>query len=272
MSKQKEKIEISPAAWGTIAVIGAAFITAVVGPIIVEKFKEEPAQVITATATSQLALATLPGSTPTSQLALATPPGSTPTSQLASATPMSSVPTVITAATQLPPPCTVLLRASFEAEWLANQYVQQRLGCPLQSEMIGPAWEQLFQRGLMYWSSADDYVYELYATTDSWSKYKNTYREGEHLPTLSPPQSLFPPDRAFNKVWQNEAKVQTELGWATRPEDEMIVPEHLGAYQPFQGGTMLYAWFVNGHGCQIYVLFDNDKTYVVIPDHRGSGC
>ena len=175
------------------------------------------------------------------------------------------------------PQCTafnILLRGGFEYVWRTNQTVRTRLGCPLQTEVNGPAWEQLFERGIIYWLSPYAQIYVMNATTHKWSIYENTHTEGEPLPTLTPPPLLFAPEGGFLKLWLSHPELQREIGWATRKLETMLVGTKWGARQPFNGGVMLYSWAINGHKCRIYVLFDDDKTYTVVnaPDNPEAGC
>jgi hypothetical protein len=108
--------------------------------------------------------------------------------------------------------------------------------------------------------SGNQQIYVL-ANGVGWSQYPNTYREGDDLgDPLSPPPGYFAPVRGFGKVWRTTPAVESSLGWGTTPEAPMT-----GVYQRFERGTMLYAWNVNGHGRQIYVLF-GDGSFDVFPD------
>lgn len=152
------------------------------------------------------------------------------------------------------PACKVLVRGGFENLWKLNGGLRGRLGCPTESESIGKAAEQQFQRGRMYWFTPDRQVYILNGTSSKWTKQGEAEFEVSNE-VGTPPAGLFPPGEPFRSMWQHQPQLKDQLGWATRPMFEMSDPATLGAYQPFRGGLMLFSWGLDGQGCRIYVLF-----------------
>ena len=153
------------------------------------------------------------------------------------------------------PPCKVLVRGGFENLWRVNGDLRGRLGCPVESESIGKAAEQQFQRGRMYWFTPDDQMYVLNGTSGKWTKYAKAQFQGSIIDMGTPPAGLFPPGEPFESMWRSQPQLKAQLGWATRPMFEMWDNAALGAYQPFSGGLMLFSWGLDGQGCRIYVLF-----------------
>ncbi len=171
---------------------------------------------------------------------------------------------------ELWPACRVPLTGGFGRLWTSNSMVRGRLGCPVDEERVGPAAEQIFERGLMYWWSGNDEIYALMEIggpgTGMWARWLNTWREGEPLAPRTPPPGLHAPQRGFGKVWREQGEVESRLGWARAPETGLT-----GVFQPFERGVMLYSWAINGHGPQIYVLYDatvqpRSAFYETFPD------
>jgi hypothetical protein len=129
-----------------------------------------------------------------------------------------------------------------------------------------PAAEQTFEHGLMYWWSGTQQIYVL-MNGGSWSRYPNTWHEGEELIAVTPPAGLYAPERGFGKVWRLYPEVQDSIGWGTRPEKELQGATS-GVYQRFEHGTMLYSWAINGHGRRIYVLYAGG-AYSIFDDPTG---
>ena len=160
-----------------------------------------------------------------------------------------------------PGACSTLPEGGFGKLWRTNERIQAQLGCPLRAESAGPAAEQIFETGTMYWWDANQQIYVLAGgSSGQWSVYADTWSEGEELKPLSPPPGLYAPVRGFGKVWRNYPAVSDALGWGLQPEVPLT-----GVYQRFQHGTMLYSWELNDHGRQIYVLFA-DGSYTTYPD------
>ncbi len=60
----------------------------------------------------------------------------------------------------------------------------------------------------------------------------------------------------FGLIWGTFADIRDSLGYATQPENGLIE----GAYQPFEGGTMLYSNAGLGRGKSLYILY-KDGTF-----------
>ena len=260
------------------AMLLVGIITVVIGGIVTGYFQIRQAQIpIEATSTAEtrklVRLTAEAKQTVQAELTVTAQVSSTliSTPTLTSTLKPTHTPVSVMLTSELDLACAVLLRGGFEYLWKTNEVIQQQLGCPIQSEVLGKAGEQHFQYGKMYWSSTNDYIYVLNGVTGTWSRYKNAYEEGEHLEALNPPEGFYAPEQGFRKLWQDRPQVQDELGWATRPFVEMSDTSQLGAYQSFRGGIMLYSWGLDGHECKIYVLFD-DNTFVSFHDIRGPGC
>lgn len=160
--------------------------------------------------------------------------------------------------------CASLLKGGFEYVWLTYQAVRDQLGCPLQREEGGLAEEQLFERGVMYWRNADQQIYVLNITSGMWNKYPSTIVPGESLPELTPPPEKFAPEGRFRKLWNSSPELQSEIGWAEGGLGTMTDSARLAAWQPFNGGFMLFSWNINGPSCRAYVLFD-DHVFMDLP-------
>jgi hypothetical protein len=158
-----------------------------------------------------------------------------------------------------PVACAIPVQGGFGVLWTDNTRVQARLGCPLRAEAAGPATEQTFENGTMYWWGATQQIYVL-LHSKRWSQYPNTWHEGEILEPLTPHEGLYAPERGFGKVWRTYPAVSDGLGWAEAPEQGQT-----GVYERFEHGTMLYSPRLNGHGAQIYVLY-SDGTFATYPD------
>lgn len=174
-------------------------------------------------------------------------------------------PTVAPPPTVTPTPepagCSAPLQGGFGRLWESSETIQARLGCPLRGETPGPAAEQIFETGTMYWWGSNQQIFVLDGgRSGTWTTYPNTWQEGEEQTPLEPPPPLVAPVRGFGKVWRNNPAVSEALGWGERPESGLT-----GVYQRFEDGTMLFSPAINGHEPQIYVLFA-DGSFTIFPD------
>jgi serine/threonine-protein kinase len=82
-------------------------------------------------------------------------------------------------------------------------------------------------------------------------------KEMEQLPTPPPPDSCtVPMQGGFALIWGNFPDIQEKLGCPLSPEPDLFE----GAYQPFEGGTLLWSQRGLGRGPTIYALF-KDGTF-----------
>jgi serine/threonine-protein kinase len=153
------------------------------------------------------------------------------------------------------------LQGGFGRLWNSSAAIQERIGCPIRGEAPGPAAEQVFEGGTMYWWGPTQQIYVLSGgSTGRWSPFPNTWQEGDQQLPLDPPAGYHAPIRGFGTVWRNNAAVQEYLGWGLGPERGLT-----GVYQSFDGGAMLYSTALNDDEPRIYVLFD-DGTYTTYSD------
>ncbi len=198
---------------------------------------------------------------PATKIVPPTKPPSPPPTTTTAPRPTAATTAPRPSSTSQPAACAAPLQGGFGTLWKTSQRVQAALGCPIRGEIAGPAAEQVFETGTMYWWSGNQQIYVLTGRSSGhWSVYPNTYREGEDLTVLSPPAGFYAPVRGFGKVWRDNPAVSDALGWGEGPEAGLT-----GVYQRFANGTMLYAFAANGHGRQIYVLYDN-RAFATYPD------
>ncbi len=228
----------------------------------------------------------LPSETPFPPSATPSPsPSSTasPSATVTTAPPSPTVttvppsPTVTTAPTETPAPtrtpsptpeptsrpvlCDSPPVSGFGKLWSSDGSIQAKLGCPVQPEGAGPAAEQVFENGLMYWWSPSQQIFVLAGEgSGEWSVFPNTYADGEQQTLLTPPLGAYSPERGFGEVWRNYPALGNAIGWGKAPELALT-----GVHQRFERGLMLYSWELNGHPRQIYVLFNNGR-FVTYPD------
>lgn len=90
-----------------------------------------------------------------------------------------------------------------------------------------------------------------------WRSFEDTWKEGDPEDSGDdiPPAGLYEPLRGFGKLWYANREVRDTLGWAKEPEHAGI-----GAYQPFEAGSLLYSSLGLGSGPTIYVFYD-DGTF-----------
>lgn len=235
-------------------------------------------RVATATPRSATATATMPSTTDVAVTTTSAPettptvPLVTETAEPPTITPVQPTMTETAAPIDTPEPtiaaikptaCAMPPTGGFAALWNANPRIRSQLGCPTQTELAMPAAEQVFENGLMYWWSGTQQIFVL-GKRQQWQRYPNTYQDNEELEPLTPPTGFYAPLRGFGKVWQQNVAVQQTLGWALKPE-AALQGATSGVYLRFEGGSMLYAWAVNGHARRIYVLY-GDGTYSIFAD------
>jgi serine/threonine-protein kinase len=147
----------------------------------------------------------------------------------------------------------------FKALLDANEDVRTALGNPLEPEQGGieRATEQQFDNGSMFFFSPTKQIYVLIGEGDgTWRLFEQKDLEALQEPE-SPPAKCSPPQQhGFALIWGNFPDIQKQLGCPLAPTPGLIE----GAYQPFEGGRLLWSKVGLGRGPTIYVLF-NDDTF-----------
>lgn len=228
----------------------------------------EPSPTFTATPTAIPPTATSrprPTATPVPPTATEAPPtpepSATPTAiPLPTNTPSVTATATATATitlTPTPTPCPIAPIRGFGALWNGNATVARRLGCPSDIERGGAesVIEQRFEIGSMISFLPIGDVYVLIGfNRGAWQSYQPA--PSDSAPTPTPPPGLLTPDGRFGLVWAANPGVRQNLGYAVSPQSAPLE----GAYQEYQGGTMLYSSAGLGRGETIYVLYD-DGTF-----------
>jgi hypothetical protein len=195
------------------------------------------------TATSAPAVATAAPATATAALPTATavPPTATPAPPAPTSTPAPSpTPTA---------PAAPVVAGDFGTVYNGNAAVRARLGGALQNERTVDARAQSFEHGAMEWVADGRQIYVLYDDAGAWARFADTWSADEvTTPGDPPPPGLLRPDRAFGKVWRENATVRQELGWATAAERA-----YPGLIQRFERGLMLRSTPAGA----VYVLYED---------------
>ena len=132
-------------------------------------------------------------------------------------------------------PAAPVVGASFGRIYADNAVLRSRLGAPVQSERRVEAIEQPFERGQMEWASDGKQIYVLYREFAAWARFADAWSPDEApIPGEPPPPGLYRPQRAFGKLWRENATVRERLGWGTAVEQP-----YDGRLQRFERGLML---------------------------------
>ncbi len=188
--------------------------------------------------------------TATALSALATPTAVAPTNGPGSVTPTAAVAAV--------PACPAQPVRGFGALYNSQSTVATRLGCAVQAETGTSSTIQLFDGGVMLEFGNSKQIIVLRNIGSTWSVVSDAYLVGQALPTptVTPPSGRFAPLNGFGQVWQQQVDIQTQLGWATAPEQQFPT----GASEQFAHGRMF--WTPNKID---YVLY-SDNTWQSFPD------
>jgi hypothetical protein len=99
--------------------------------------------------------------------------------------------------------------------------------CPLFAAEAGPGVAQSFEHGLMILNTATGFIHVLYDTTGEYARMYDTWTADMPgvSPDHTPPDGLYPPERGFGIIWDENAPgtggtVGGQLGWATAPAVE----------------------------------------------------
>jgi serine/threonine-protein kinase len=227
-----------------------------------------PTEAPTSAPTSQATAIPQPTSAPTSTPTRTTVPTSAPTrtaNPTATAAPSAtaaptSTPTATTAPTETPKPTSSIpLAGGFKALLEQDEGLAQILGDPLEREDGGPraATEQQFEDGSMFYFEPTGRIYGLFGEAQGTFRVFERKEMEELPPPPSPPDSCtVPMQGGFALIWGNFPDIQDKLGCPLSPEPDLFE----GAYQPFEGGTLLWSRRGLGRGPTIYALF-KDGTF-----------
>jgi hypothetical protein len=139
-----------------------------------------------------------------------------------------------------------------------NANLREALGNPLGPEQGGieRATEQQFENGSMFFFSPTRQIYVLFGEgKGTWQVFEQ--QELEDLPEPQPSENCSAPQQhGFALIWSNFPEIQAKLGCPLAPQPELIE----GAYQPFEGGRLLWSQRGLGRGPTIYALL-SDATF-----------
>jgi hypothetical protein len=181
------------------------------------------------------------------------PSPATPVVPTASSTSVPPSPTPLAA-----PGCAVQPVRGFALFYRTHPPVASRLGCPTSAEVGTPSSVQMFENGLLLWFGINNQVFALRNSGAAWAAYADSYQNGQPLPTATvvAPAGRFAPTGRFGLVWEQQADVRNQLGWATAPEQAATT----GAEEDFAHGHL---WWTPSK--MIYVLY-GDNTWESFPD------
>jgi hypothetical protein len=170
------------------------------------------------------------------------------------------MPTVTSAPTEAPKPTSdIPITGGFKTLLEQNEGLAGTLGAPLAPEDGGPraATEQQFDNGSMLYFDKTGRIYVLFGES------QGTFRmfEREELKKLPPPpaqpaECTQPMQGGFALVWGNDSDIRQQLGCPLGPEPDLFE----GAYQPFEGGSLLWSSRGLGRGPTIYAVL-KDSTF-----------
>ena len=203
-----------------------------------------PASTLTPAPVARTATPASPASAKVQLTATKAAPTATATKAAATATATRPAPTATVTPSPTPPPTPVpsptapaapVVGASFGRIYADNAALRTRLGAPVQSERRVEAIEQPFERGHMEWVSDGKQIYVLYRELAAWARFVDAWSPDEvTIPGEPPPPGLYRPQRAFGKLWRENATVRERLGWGTAVEQP-----YDGRLQRFERGLML---------------------------------
>lgn len=106
--------------------------------------------------------------------------------------------------------------------WMPDLADAREDRCPEPTQTTWAA-QQPFERGFMIWMAFNETIYVFYDQGDpkTYATYPDTFEEGkdpERDPGIVPPSGLYQPIRGFGKVWRENPKIRTKIGWATGSE------------------------------------------------------
>ncbi len=156
---------------------------------------------------------------------------------------------------------TIALDVSCDGDWFFSPAPG---GCPLPASLPSSHAEQVFQNGLMIWSSITNEIFIFYSDNQepTWQRFVDAYSEGlpEVAVSAEPPQGLLLPVRGFGLIWRTNPTVQNRLGFALRSE-----VGYSGIVQTAtsnDGDDVLYLQRENGEVLQLLPEGSNWQTIV----------
>jgi len=180
-----------------------------------------------------------------------------PTASPTATTAPTATPTVTITPSATPKPTSEIpVTGGFKALLDQNEELRGSLGDPLEKEQGGieTATEQQFENGSMFFFNPTGQIYVLFGEgKGTWQVFEK--QEMENLPAPPPPPAKCsaPQQNGFALIWGNFPKIQEQLGCPLRPEPELFE----SAYQPFEGGTLLWSKRGLGRGPTIYALLNS---------------
>ena len=138
-----------------------------------------------------------------------------------------------------------------------NEGLAGTLRSPLEAEKGSKATEQQFDIGSMLFFEESRRIYVLFGDRQGTFRVFEK-KDLEKLPApSSPPDSCsVPMQGGFALIWANNQDVREQLGCPLSPEPNLFP----GAYQLFEGGTLLWSQRGLGRGQTIYAAL-KDGTY-----------
>ena len=266
---------------GSVGVIATARPTESPTPSSVPTSSPQPTDAPTSLATSPATVVPQPTNAPTDAPTKPPAPSKTPapsatTAPTATPNPTATMaPTATPTATELPtatveptatPTSEIAVTGGFKTLLDQDEGLRATLGNPLEQEQGGDktATEQQFENGSMFFFKPTDQIYVLFGESQGiWQVFEK--QDLENLPPPPPPpppvKCSAPQQNGFALIWRTFPKIQEQLGCPLTPEPELFE----GAYQPFEGGTLLWSKRGLGRGPTIYALL-KDRTFARYKD------
>jgi hypothetical protein len=147
----------------------------------------------------------------------------------------------------------------FKALLDQDEGLRTSLGDPLEPEKGGAemATEQLFDHGSMFYFKPTQQIYVLFNDAQGiWQVFEQKDLVDLPPPPAPPAECTVPQQNGFALIWGNFPNIRKQLGCPLAPESDLFE----GAYQPFQGGTLLWSKLGLGRGPTIYALL-KDRTF-----------
>lgn len=104
-------------------------------------------------------------------------------------------------------------------EWFFGSQARPVNACPSSPPISADMAHLEFERGEMFWNSAENVIYVLYRDFQQpyWESFNDTYVQGmaERQAGLVGPLGLWQqPRRGFGNLWRTNPTVKSRLGWA----------------------------------------------------------